>query len=180
MSDTKLSPSKQKKATVITEISEKVSRAKAMVFTNYQGLTHKQLEAFKKIIKKADAEFAVTKNTLLKRSLTEAKLQTGDDKNFDQPTGAIFLYGDIVAPLKTLSKMIKDLEKPQIKFGLLDGKLINKEQVMKLATLPSREVLIAQLLGQMKAPISGFHRALSWNLQKFVMTLSLIKSQKQV
>ena len=57
MSDTKLSPSKQKKATVITEISEKVSRAKAMVFTNYQGLTHKQLEAFKKIIKKADAEF---------------------------------------------------------------------------------------------------------------------------
>jgi large subunit ribosomal protein L10 len=174
----KISANKQKKTKIVAEISEKVGKAKAMVFTNYQGITHKQLEQFKRDIKKSDAEFAVAKNTLLKKSLVDANLETGDDKNFDQPTGAIFLYGDIVAPLKILAKMIKEMEKPQIKFGLLDGKLMTKEQVIKLSTLPSREVLIAQLLGQMKAPIAGFHRALHWNLQKFVMTLSAIEKKK--
>lgn len=177
--DTKISANKTKKAVIIAEISEKVAKAKAMVFTNYTGLTHKQIEEFKKTIKKSDAEFAVAKNTLIKRSLIENKLETGEDKNFDQPTGTLFLYGDLVAPLKTLSKMMKDTEKPQIKFGMLNGKLMTKDDVLKLATLPSREVLVARLLGQMKAPISGFHRALNWNLQKFVMTLNAIASQKQ-
>ncbi len=174
----KISSAKQKKASVITEISERVAKAKAMVFTNYQGLTHKQLEEFKKVIKKANAEFAVTKNTLLKRSLNEANLETGEDKNFDQPTGAIFLYGDIIAPLKALTKLIKEIEKPQIKFGILNGKIMSKDEVIKLSTLPSREVLVARLLGQMNAPIAGLHRALNWNLQQFVMTLKAIENKK--
>ena len=178
MSDTKMSPNKKRKATIVAEISEKVGKAKAMVFTNYTGLTHKQLETFKRDIKKAQAEFAVTKNTLLKRSLTEAHLETGDKKHFDQPTGTLFLYGDIVMPLKTLAKMIKDREKPHIKFGILEGKLMTSQEVMKLSTLPSREVLLAQLLGQLNAPIAGFHRALHGNLQKFVMILSAIQKQK--
>lgn len=173
-----MSSNKQQKASIIAEISEKVAKAKTMIFTNYQGLTHKQLEGFKREIKKANAEFSVTKNTLLRRSLVEAKLETGEDKNFDQPTGTLFLYGDIVHPLKVLTKMIKELEKPLIKFGILEGKLINTTDVMKLATLPSREILIAQLLGQMNAPIAGFHRALNWNLQKFVMTLKAVENKK--
>lgn len=175
----KISANREKKGKLIEEISAKVNKAKAMVFTNYTGLTHKQLEEFKRAIKKAEAEFAVTKNTLLKRSLTEAKLDTGDAKHFDQPTGTMFLYGDIVMPLKALAKMIKDMQKPLIKFGLLDRKLLSPEEVLKLSTLPSREVLLAQLLGELNAPIAGFHRALNWNLQKFVMTLNVIEKKKQ-
>ncbi len=176
--NTKTSANRQKKVAVVAELNEKVAKAKAMVFTNYTGLTHKQLEEFKRTIKKSDAEFAVTKNTLLKRSLVENKLETGEDKNFDKPTGAIFLYGDIVTPLKTLAKMMKDIEKPQIKFGILDGKLVDARQVMKLSTLPSKEVLLGQLVGMMNAPIQGLHRALSWNLQKFVMTLKAVEAKK--
>ena len=175
---TKISANRQKKAGLITEMNDKVAKAKAMVFTNYTGLTHKQLEGFKKEIRKSDAEFEVTKNTLLKRSLIENKLETGEDKNFDQPTGALFLYGDIVTPLKSLAKMMKDLEKPQIKFGMLDGKIMTASQVMKLSILPSKEVLLGQLVGMMNAPIQGLHRALSWNLQKFVMTLKAVEAKK--
>jgi large subunit ribosomal protein L10 len=174
----KISQNRVKKETLIAEVAGKIAKSKAMVFTNYTGLTHKQLETFKREIKKSDAEFAVLKNTLLKIALTNAKLETGDAKNFDLPTGAMFLYGDVVTPLKSLAKMVKDLEKPQIKFGILDGKLVSSSDVIKISALPSREVLLAQLAGMMKSPIQGLHRSLSWNLQKFVMTLSAIQKQK--
>ncbi len=173
---TKISANRQKKEAIVAEVAEKVTKAKAMVFTNFEGLTHRQLEDFKREIRKADAEFAATKNTLLKRALGDQV--AGQEDKFQKPTGTIFMYGDIVAPLKTLAKMMKDLEKPTIKFGLLDGKAISESDVKKLATLPAREVLIAQLLGMMNAPIQGFHRALSWNLQKFVMTLDAVAKQK--
>ena len=173
-----MSANREKKSLLIAEMNDKVAKAKAMVFTNYTGLTHKQLEGFKKEIRKSDAEFAVTKNTLLKRSLVENNLETGEDANFDKPTGALFLYGDIVNPLKSLAKMMKDLEKPQIKFGVLDGKIMTASQVMKLSSLPSKEVLLGQLVGMMNAPIQGLHRALSWNLQKFVMTLKAVEAKK--
>lgn len=173
----KISANRQKKEAIVAEVSEKIAKSKAMVFTNFQGLTHKQLEEFKKTIRKSDAEFAATKNTLLKRALGDEAVAGNEDK-FQQPTGTIFMYGDIVEPLKVLAKMMKELEKPSIKFGLLEGKAITEADVKKLATLPSREVLIAQMLGMMNAPIQGLHRALSWNLQKFVMTLKAIEDQK--
>ena len=173
----KVSKNRQKKEGIVAEISDKVTKSKAMVFTNYAGLTHQQLEAFKREIRKADAEFAVAKNTLLKRALGD-KI-AGEEDKFQQSTGTIFMYGDIVEPLKALAKMMKDFEKPEVKFGLLDGKVITDRDVAKLATLPSREVLIAQMLGMMNAPIQGFHRALSWNLQKFVMTLSAVAKKKE-
>ena len=174
---TKISQNRQKKETIVAEISDKVGKAKAMVFTNYAGLTHQQLETFKREIRKADAEFAVAKNTLLKRALG-TQIEGQEDK-FQQSTGTLFMYSDVVTPLKTLAKMMKDFEKPEVKFGLLGGKVITDKEVAKLATLPSREVLIAQMLGMMNAPIQGLHRALSWNLQKFVMTLSAVAKKKE-
>ena len=171
------SSNRQKKEVIVAEVSEKVQKAKAMVFTNFQGMTHKQLEEFKREIKKSDAEFAATKNTLLKRALGDGAIAGNEDK-FQQPTGTLYMYGDVVAPLKVLAKLIKDTEKPTIKFGLLEGKAITDKEVLKLSTLPNRETLIAQMLGMMNAPVQGLHRALSWNLQKFVMTLSAIEKQK--
>ena len=175
---TKISQNRQKKETIVAEITEKVDKSKAMVFTNYAGLTHQQLETFKREIRPADAEFAVAKNTLLKRALGDQI--AGQEDKFQQSTGTLFMYGDVVAPLKALAKMMKDFEKPEVKFGLLDGKVITDKDVAKLATLPSREVLIAQMLGMMNAPIQGLHRALSWNLQKFVMTLDAVAKKKEL
>jgi large subunit ribosomal protein L10 len=181
--DTKMSQNRQKKGIVIAELAEKVGKAQALVFTNYQGLTHLQIEAFKKNIKKLDAEYAITKNRLLKRALEE-KNYTVDENQLDQPTATLFLYGEPVAPLKALAKMIKELQKPGIKFGFMvasnamDKQMLDEKQVIKLSTLPPKEILLAQLMAMMQSPITGLHRALNWNLQKFVMTLSAIQSQK--
>lgn len=151
-------------------------KAKSMIFTNYQGLTHQQLERLKKTAKKLQAEYITTKNTLLKRALGN-KIDVEKEK-FVEPTATLFIYNDIAAPLKELSKIIKELNLPKIKFGILEGKILTEKEISKIATLPPLPILRAQLLGQMKAPISGIHRALNWNMQKLVLTLNAIKDKK--
>lgn len=175
--DTKLSPNKQKKQAIVVELADKVGRAHALVFTNYQGLTHKQIEEFKKSVIKLEAEYAITKNTLLKRALENDKLPI-TNYELNNPTATLFLYGDPIAPLKALAKMFKDLQRPTVKFGIIEGQLLDEKQVLKFATLPPKEILIAQVIGMLQSPISGLHRSLNWNLQKLVMTLSAISQKK--
>lgn len=173
---------KAKKQTVVAQFSEKVAKAHAVVMTNYQGMTHKQLEDLKKSLKKADAELVVTKNTLLKRALEIGpsadglKLEIGN--SLAGPTATLFAYADPVAPLKELAKTIKALKLPLIKLGILDGKQISADQVTQLSTLPPKEVLLAQFVGGLKSPIFGLHRALNWNIQKLVLTLNAIQQSK--
>src|SRR5258708_1763269 len=174
----KVSQNRQKKEQLVAELVAKVEKSNGIIFANYQGLTHQQLENLKKNLKKAKAEFMAVKNTLLQRAL-EGKVDTQVTKeHFNQPTGALFIYNDIVDPLKELTKTIKEFKMPVIKFGILDGKVVTDQEVTKIASLPPLPVLQAQLLGQMQAPISGLHRALNWNLQQLVLTLNAIKDKK--
>jgi large subunit ribosomal protein L10 len=175
----KISPNRLKKEKVVEELLEKVGRAKGLVFTNYQGLTHQQIEALKKALKKVDAEFVNTKNTLLLIALKDKMDTTAEKDKFQNPTATLFIYDDVVGPLKELTKSIKDFKLPAIKFGMLDGVVVSENEIVKVASLPPLEVLRAQLLGNMKGPISGLHRALNWNLQKFILTLSAIEKSKQ-
>ncbi len=176
----KISKNRQKKEQIVAELSEKVAKAKAMVFTNYQGMTHVQLEQLKKALKNTRAELVVAKNTLLSIALENGKWQMKDEKSLEGPTATLFAYDDVVLPLKELAKIIKTLKLPKIKFGIVDGKLLAENEVVRLSTLPTREVLLAQLVGSLKSPIYGLHRALNWNLQKFVMTLKAIETKKSV
>lgn len=189
--EAKVNKNKEKKQTIVAELTDKVGKAKAMVFTNYQGMTHLQLEGLKRELKKMDAELVVAKNTLLKRALVEGvrvkgKAESQETLTLDAsrltlggPTATLFAYGDVVLPLKELTKLIKALKLPEIKAGLFEGKMMSDTEVVKLSTLPSKEVLLAQLVGTLKSPIYGLHRSLNWNIQKFVMTLSAIEKSKQ-
>ena len=175
--DKKLSPNRKKKEKIVAELLEKVNRAKGFVFTGYQGLTHRQLESLKKAVKTLDADFVATKNSLILKAM-EGKVKV--DQELKNATATLFLYSDPVMPLKELAKMIKELNLPTIKFGILDGLQMTSEQLLKLSTLPSKQILLAQLVYGLKSPISGLHRALNWNLQKFVMTLKAIEKTKGV
>lgn len=188
--DKKISPNRQRKEKIVALLTDKVSRSKGMVFINYQGLTHKQLEDLKKRVKAANAELVVTKNTLLKLALLNSKLEARNSKHlsvsdFQRPTATLFLYADPIEPLRQLAKTIKEFNLPfglaqaglAIKFGILDQEALTSEQVLKISALPSRQILLTQLVFSLKSPISRFHRSLNWNLQKFVMTLRAIESQ---
>lgn len=176
MSD-KISSNKLKKGAILDELKEKVSRSKAVVFTNYQGLTHKQIEELKKAVKPLKADFVVAKNTLLALALPDY-INSKDASALQGPTGTMFVYEDIVEPLKQLAKTIKLLGLPVVKFGILDKEKLTSEQILKLSTLPSREMLLAQLIGGLKSPIYALHRSLNWNLQKLVMTLNEVSKKK--
>jgi len=178
--NTKVTAGRQKKIQIITELSEKLAKAKALIFTNYQGLTHKQLEGLKKALKEFNAELIVTKNTLLKRAL---KMENGqwkieNDEGLQNPTATLFVYDDVIMPLKQLAKSLKMFGLPIIKFGILDNQALTGDQVLKLAMLPSREVLLSQVISGLKSPIFGLHRALIWNINNLVMTLSAIRQKK--
>src|SRR5579872_2760063 len=163
----KISQNRLKKEKVVAELSAKIAKSKAIVFTNYQGLTHQQIESLKKELRRNDAEFEITKNTLLKIALSQNNLAS-DDETFEYPTATLFAYGNIVSPLKELAKKIKELQLPVIKMGLIDGKVTIASDIQKLATLPSRNTLITQLVITLNYPIYGLHRSLNWNFQRLV------------
>lgn len=175
--DKKVSLNRQKKEKIVAELLEKVVKAKGFVFTSYQGLTHKQLEDLKKAVKPLQADFVATKNRLLLKAM-EGKVKV--EQELKNATATLFLYGDPVEPLKALAKSIKELNLPAIKFAILDGKEMTPDDVIKLSKLPSRQTLLTQLVFTLKSPISGLHRSLNWNLQKFVMTLKAIEKSKGV
>lgn len=180
--NTKITAGRQKKIEIVAKLNEKISTAKAIVFTNYQGLTHKQLEGLKKTIKPMQADYVVAKNSLVLRALGENKIKVdppaGGKKQFEGPTGTLLIYDEAVGPLKALAKIIKELGIPSVKFGILDNKTFTGEQILKISSLPSREVLLTQVAIGLKSPIFGLHRALNWNLQKLVMTLNAIANSK--
>ena len=176
--DTKVTANRQKKIVIVGELNEKIARSKAIIFTNFEKVTHKQLETLKRAIKPMDAEYVVAKNSLVLRALEENKIKLEGENPLEGPTGTMLIYGDVVMPLKQLAKTIKELGLLNVKLGIMENKFLTGEQVFKISTLPTREVLLTQIAVGLKSPISGLHRALNWNLQKFVMTLAAVVKAK--
>lgn len=170
----------QKKIEKVTELTDKVDKAKAIILADYRGLKHKQLEELRRALKKLDAEFAVTKNTLLQRALSEHSESKGLlDEQLREATGTLFEYGDEVAPLKELLKFFKGAGMGKAKGGLLGTTVLAEADVTRLSKLPTREVLLGQLVGQLNAPIQGLHYALNWNVNKLVWALNAVKNTKK-
>ena len=176
--EVKVTANRQKKIEIVEELSKKLEKTKAIIFTNYEGVTHKQLEGLKKAIKPLEADYVVAKNSLILRALANNSIKVEDQSQFNGPTGTLLVYGDVAGPLKQLAKLIKELGIPSVKFGILDNKSFTGEQILKISTLPTREVLLTQLAFTLKSPISNLHRALNFNIQKLVLTLRAIETKK--
>lgn len=166
----------QKKIDTVNALSDKAGKSKSIVFSEYGSLKHKQLESLRRDLKKVDAEFSVVKNTLLKRALGDDAANVSD--YLKNNTAALFSYKDEVAGLKILKKFFKDANTGKTKGGLLGHTVLSDADVSRLSTLPNREVLLGQLAGQLMAPLSGLHHALSWNLNKLVWALTAVKEKK--
>lgn len=163
----------QKKKDIVTNLTSDFKDAKSIVLADYRGMTMKQLEDFRKALRTVNAKFIVAKNTLLKISLGEL----GDklSEHFKEPTAVLISKGDEIAPLKELAKFFKNIQKPVIKAGVLGKDILTSADIERLSKLPTREVLIAQLLGGLNSPINGLVYALNGNIQKLVVVLSKIQ-----
>lgn len=165
----------QKKIDTVSNLKDKVSRAKAIVLADYRGLKHKQFEELRKLLKKLDAELVVAKNRLFKLALGDQSKNLEDF--LTEPTATLFAYADEVAPLKELLKYFKSAGAGKAKVGMLGTELLSDTQVTRLASLPTREVLLAQLVRQLNGPIQGLHYGLNWNLYKLVWVLRKVVTQ---
>ena len=167
----------QKKIDTVKNLTEKLTQAKAIVLADYSGLTHPQLEQLRKKLKSLQAEFKVVKNRLLQRALT-ASNKSINEQYLTGTTGTLIAQADEVTPLKELITFFKNAGKGLVKIGLLGNSLTSQEDLTRLATLPSKDILLSNLLAQFQAPLFGLHNALSWNIRQLVWTLENVKSKK--
>lgn len=142
-----------KKAKVL-EIREKMEKSQGMVFAKYQGLTVEEDTELRKTLREAGVEYKVYKNTLTTIAAKELGLE-GLVSHLVGPVSVAFGYEDATAPARILNDFAKTHKKLELKAGIVEGIVYDSTQVAKLAAIPSREVLIAQLLGSFKAPLSN-------------------------
>jgi large subunit ribosomal protein L10 len=144
----------EKKAKTIEELRESLAKSSIVILTDYRGLTTPELTSLRRKLREAGTEFKVVKNTLARLAATKAGKETLV-KSLVGPIAIAFGQGDIIASAKALTGYISDTKgNLAIKGGFLGTRLITAEEVITLATLPSREVLVARALGQMKSPLA--------------------------
>jgi len=170
---------KQQKTKVIKDIKEKFEKSKVIILTDYKGLKMSQLSDLRKKLRKIDAEYKVFKNTMINLAIKDKAIE-GFVSLLNGSTALLFGYKDPVMPAKTLSKFIgENGDRPSIKGGLLDGSFIDSKAISVLAKLPSREQLLAKVLGGMQAPVYNFVCDLQGIIRKFVYALNAVKEKKQ-
>lgn len=168
-----------RKEAIVDELTQKLEASKGVVFADYQGLTAKQTEDIKAQLKEVNASFAVTKNSLLKISLSKSHFaDVAKELNLDQPTATLFLGDDAISALKVLAKAFKDFNLPKVKVGIVDGQSLDEAGILKLASLPPKEVLLAQFVGMLNSPIQGLVVTLNGTMQKLVIALDQIAKSK--
>ena len=156
---------REKKAQIVSNLADDLSRSTIIIATNYQGLLAKQMAELRNALAKAGVEYHVVKNTLVYRAADQAgKPQLRDI--IEGPVALAFGYDDIVNTAKALNQYIKSAALSlQIIGGLLENRILLPDEVVSLANLPTREVLISKLIGQLQAPVGTLHNILSLPLQ---------------
>lgn len=161
-------------------LREKIQKAKSVVFVDYQGLSSNKANEFRDKISEQNADVTIARNTLFKIALTEEGYNTEKlTEGLDGQNAAIFAYEDAVSPLKAIVDFAKKLELPKLKVGFIDGIFADAAKLQILSDLPSKEQLLAQVVGGLKSPLSGFVNVLGGPQRNLVYALNAIKEKKE-
>lgn len=144
----------------VAEIKEKLEKASSVVLSQYQGLTVEEDTVLRKNLREAGVEYKVYKNTLVTLAAKELGLE-GIVEYLEGPVAIAFGYEDVTVAARVLNDFAKDHKKLELKAGIVEGEIYDTEKIKQLATIPSKEVLIAKLLGSIKSPISSFARVIN-------------------
>ena len=167
-----------KKQKVVEELGAKLRQMNSMFLAEYSGLNVAQITKLRKELRGVGVEFNVVKNTLLSIASEGTKAQALKDK-FSGPNAMVGIYKDPVGAAKILASVSKEMPQLKLKAGFLGDQVLTPEDIARLATLPSREVLIAKFLGLLQGMPQRLVYVLSGNLNKLMITLNAIKTQKE-
>jgi large subunit ribosomal protein L10 len=164
------------KEQLVTELRDKLKSAQSLYYTDFTGLNVKRMTELRRRLKRAGVEYVVIKNTLALRAVNESGLVGTKLKG---PTGLV-VGKDPVAAARVLTEFAKEFEdRPAMKGGMLQGKAIDNSQLKRMASLPSREQMLADLAAGMQSPMAAFVGALNGLFYMFAGALDALKTQRE-
>lgn len=168
----------QKKA-LVAELAEKMKKAAAGVLVDYKGINVADDTKLRADMRKADVDYTVYKNTMIRLAAREAGLE-GLDPFLSGTTALAMSETDVTAPAKVVVDYAKKIQgKYEVKAGFIEGRVVSAKEIEAIAALPPKEVLIAQVLGGLNAPITGFVNVLNANLRGLVVALNAIREKRE-
>ena len=168
---------KAQKSKIVDELADQFRKQKIAIFSVFHGTSVAKATILRRLLKKNEAEFRVAKKTLLDRALDSVgiKIKT---RELAGEISVTFGYGDEATPAKTLSKFSRENETFKIVGGILGSRILTDKEVLTLAKLPSREILLSQLARTLQSPIQGLATVLAGNIRNLVVVFNKIKEVK--
>ena len=151
----------ERKAEQVASVAEKIKKAQSIVVFDYRGISVAEDTELRAEMRKAGVEYAVIKNHIMARACEASGIDAKEASVLKGPSAFAFGYDDVAAPARILKAFVKKAKKCELKGGFVDTSILNATQVEAIADLPSREVMIARMLGSMMSPISKFAIALN-------------------
>lgn len=171
-------PKIEEKQKIVQKIQQKFEDATLVVLADYRGLNVEEITELRNKLRTPGVEVKVLKNTMLRFAMKNMGYDEAINY-LEGPNLVLFSNDNPVEPAKIMYDFAKEHKNLQIKVGVLEGQTVTSDKIKDLAELPSREVLIAQVLGTMQAPISSFVRVLDANITGFARVVDQIREQKQ-
>jgi len=168
----------EEKQKITEDLHERFSKSAIVVVADYKGLDVSAMNDLRRKLREEDIEFQVAKNTLLMRAAKDTEVALIQDY-FKGPSAVALSYKDPVAPAKVLTQFAKDNQKLEIKGGVLKDKVLDVDAIKALAKLPSREVLLGQLLSVLNEVPTSFVRIIAEIPRSMLNVLTAIKDQKE-
>ena len=165
------------KMVTVEELKEMIKDSKSVILSDFTGLNVADISELRRHCRENGIQFRVIKNTLAKRSFEELGIE-GMDALLEGPTAFAVSEVDEVAAAHVLKKFADDYELPRFKGGYVAGRILDEKETIRLASLPSREVLHAQVVGTFQAPLRGLVGVLNASLRDLVGVLDAIKEKK--
>ena len=165
------------KSEKISQMKEKIEKAKVAIVTDYKGLSVEEITKLRRSIQKEDGDYMVTKNTLAKIAVKGTEYEVLAD-SLTGPVAIAFGFDDQVAPAKALAKFIKETKKGEILAAAMDGKLLSASEAKALATLPSKQEIYAKMLGCINSPASGIANSINAVMSSLTRDMAAVRDQK--
>ena len=172
-----MAKTREAKAKLIDKLDQQVANMKSAVIVEYRGLKVKDIEALRNLLREKKVEFNVTKNTLVRIALRKHNVEF-DEEAMKRPVAIAFAMEDEVSSAKEITLFAKKNEAVKILGGILESKAISVEAVKQLASLPTREQLLAQVVGTISAPLTGFVNVMGGNVRGLVNVMNALKEKK--
>lgn len=172
-----MAKTKVQKEEMLAKLDDQIQRMKSAVIVDYQGLKVKDSEVLRGILRDNGAEFTVAKNTLVKIALKKSGIEY-DEGVLKKPVAIAFAMNDEIAPAKEITLFAKKNEALEILGGIMEKKFIDAASVSRLASLPTKDQLRAQLVGTIAAPLNGMVNVFAGNLRGLVNVMNALKDKK--